>query len=160
MSKIEFSGPTLEAFASSHSVPAETREETAALVNSGDAVFAVRNCQAPWHEDAQDSIVRLLTLGKNWDSYGADAVKEASVRKALHLATRLSWIVNVERPSITATAEGNVGFSWDTGDWSLDAAIDGSGLISYVFLDERDSANEREGRTRNIRELIALATNW
>lgn len=150
---------SVEAFVFSFEALSGTQIDTGALAPPRK-VMAIRTSPADWLAEALDAIERLLTLGKNWDSYGANAVDQESVRRASELAQRLAWVENVEAPSITATPDGDVGFCWDTGEWSLDASVDPTGLISYVLLDEGDPSQEQEGRTRNVNDLAELATRW
>lgn len=150
---------SVEAFANTVSVSAATEDDTRALTRDSPVV-APRERPAPWLNDVLNAIDRLLTLRANWDSYGANAVNDESITWARELARFLSGLVSVDRPSVTATPDGDVAFCWDTGDWSLDASVDRTGLISYAFLDERDPSKEREGRTRNVGDLVELVTRW
>jgi hypothetical protein len=103
---------------------------------------------------------QLLALPGNWNSYGARPVSHDSLARASELAARLSYFVGVTEPVIGATPDGDVSFCWDSGTWSLDVWIDASGLITYVYLDERNRENDRDTRTRDIDQLIPLLTQW
>jgi hypothetical protein len=142
----------VEAFASASPVPAATGDDLAALTR-GDS-------PAPWLDDALQAINSLAGLGGNWDSYGASAIDSESVVSARRLAEFLAGIVSVKPPVVTATPEGDVAFCWDTGNWSLDASVDRTGLISYAFIDERDPGKEYEGRTRDLNDLVEIVTRW
>ena len=66
----------------------------------------------------------------------------------------------VEKPAVGATPDGHIGFSWDEGAWSLDAEILPTGRIEYVYLDERDSAQDREAVALDWAELLEMLTQW
>lgn len=122
--------------------------------------LAVRTDPASWLSDALRAIQSLRALEQNWDSYGAHSVNGDSIAKSKTLAFSLSKIENVAAPTVTATPAGHVGFCWDAGDRSLDAEVYPSGLVEYVYLDRRDSAADREARTRDYEELAMLLSSW
>ena len=121
---------------------------------------AVRTDPASWLSDALEAIRSLGALEQNWDSYGAHTVNDDSIEKSKTLACSLSRIENVAAPTVTATPAGHVGFCWDSGNWSLDAEVYPGGLVEYVYLDRRDSAADREARTRDYEELAMLLSSW
>lgn len=143
---------SVEAFAKFHQVLAATGDDLAALTRGDNP--------APWLDDALEAISSLAGLGGNWDSYGANAVDAGSVACARQVAEFLAGCVSVRPPVVTATPDGDVAFCWDTGNWSLDASVDRTGLISYAFIDERDAGKEYEGRTRDLSDLVGLITRW
>ncbi|HUU98808.1 MAG TPA: hypothetical protein VM487_24005 [Phycisphaerae bacterium] len=103
---------------------------------------------------------QLLALPENWNSYGARPVSHDAAARANEFAAYLSYVVGVVEPAVGATPDGDVGFCWDAGTWSLDVSIDGTGLISYVYLDEENHGNDRDTCTRDIAQLIPLLTQW
>ncbi len=149
----------VEAFYQGTPVPASVEQDTAALSGPG-VVLALRARPADWWVDARNAIRDLLTLPSNWDSYGASSVAPDSVGEALGGVEYLSCVAGVTLPTVTATGEGHVGLCWDVGRWSLDASIAPSGLIRYVFLDERDATRNQEGHTRDYSKLAELASSW
>lgn len=116
--------------------------------------FAYRST-SPWCSLVRRRIQDLLLLQENWDSYGALPVDRRSVDHAVNLARDLATISGVDPPAIAATPNGDVGFCWDKGSWSLDLSVDPDGVISYVYLNEL-SGEETERRTRDVGELIPL----
>jgi hypothetical protein len=145
------------AFARDSALPSTAVGETAAF-SPEPVVVAVRDFPAPWLEQVCDAIERLLELSDNWDSYGAKAIESDAVACAIGVIEHLSHIQNVPEPTVTPTPDGHVGFCWDTGEWSLDLSVDPSGLLSYVFLDQRDPSQEQESRTRNANDLLFFLT--
>lgn len=146
------------AFEQSDLVPADAGQDTVVL--SKPLVVATREAPADWLSDVRSEIQQLLDLQENWDSYGAYRVDRESVQQALSVAAGLSWFVGIDQPTVTATPEGHVGFCWDSGHWSLDASIDSSGLISFVFLDREEPDRDRENRTRYVERLVEFLTSW
>ena len=140
-------------------LPAETQAETAAFF-ADSPVLARHETRPAWLRTTLEKIGKLLDLEYNWDSYGAEPVHVQSVASARGIISFLAEFVGVEAPTVGATPDGEVGFCWDAGDWSLDAYVTTSGRVSYVYLDERDHARDREGRTSNPWELLELLTGW
>ena len=128
--------------------------------HSPGTTLAVRTDPASWLSDALKAIRSLRALEQNWDSYGARTVNDNSIERGKTLVSSLSRIENVAAPVVTATPAGHVGFCWDSGDWSLDAEVYPSGLVEYVYLDRRDSAADKEARTRDYEELAMLLSSW
>jgi hypothetical protein len=128
--------------------------------SEGRPVVALRDHPANWLSVTIKKIDALSSLERNWDSYGADPVDNGSIERARELVEYLACVRNIDAPTVTATPEGNVALCWDEGNWSLDASVDSSGLVAYVFLDEQDSANDRDTWTRDIEVLAALLTRW
>ena len=112
-----------EVFDESEIIPADTGSNVGVLSNFDTAP---REEPAEWLMDALSSLERLRSLGKNWDSYGAAPVNPKSVGCGVVFARHIADFVPVLAPVVTATPEGDVGFCWDTGDWSLDLSIDPS----------------------------------
>jgi len=124
-----------------------------------DAVTSVEYAAraATWLGDALAHVEQLGALPANWDSYGSAPVAMSSIVQACRFVTELAHVPGVMRPAITATPDGEVGFCWDTGRWSLDAAVEPSGAIRYAFV-ASDPPQERESVTRDISDLIPLLT--
>jgi len=141
------------------SVPAQGAAETAALERH-PVVFAVRPFAQAWLATATSELHYMATLQDNWDSYGAFPVDPRCIEHAIDLVHGLAYCENVEVPVVGPTPDGHVGFSWDEGDWSLDAEVLPDGRIEYVYLDERDSTKDRETITSDWRELLELLTQW
>ncbi len=115
--------------------------------------------EAPeWINDLVSRIDALRALGPNWDSYGASPVNMTTIAHAREIARKLAGFVGVTRPVLSTGPNGEVGFSWDTGKWSLDASVDDEGMITYVYLEE--AGREVESRTRDPHDLLLFLTHW
>jgi hypothetical protein len=120
-----------------------------------------------WWPAVEDRIESLRRLGPNWDSYGAERPKEASILAALQILNCLSRIVGVECPETGVTPTGNVTLSWELNDGEgfLDLEILDTFQLNYCHCDQHDEIIER-GLTGDLRfgnELMALAnalTQW
>ena len=124
------------------------------------AVFTVAKRSDPpdWWKQTRQEIEDLRDLEENWDSYDANPIQTASVIFALGTMKYLAGIVGVPQPTVGATPAGQVGLSWDAGDWSLDATIREDGTIHYVYLYESDHSRDVENSTRYVDELLAFLT--
>ena len=134
-------------------------EETTACFQR-NFVSALRESAEPWLNGARQQLEQLALLPANWDSYEAAPVNGGAVSKAAQYLGYLARVVGVPAPSIGATPDGEVALAWDRGVWSLDASVDGSGLIRYVYLDERDHGNDHETRTRDVTQLVHFLAQW
>ncbi|GEM_PF-3912106 len=124
-------------------------------VRSG-VVFRLR--PANWFQSVDRLITSLAALGRNWDSYGAAPIDPEAIMIARQVAHDLAMIDGVPQPVIGGTPDGEVGFAWDAGDWSLDLTVDASPCLHYVYLDRQDPRRETERHVRNLRELAFLLT--
>lgn len=139
-------------------IPAELGPDTVAL-NSAP-VFAKHDTPPSWLPQILTRVGALADLGENWDSYGGRAIDGRSIAAAQRLIDHLARFIGVNAPAVSGTPDGGVGFSWDDGDWSLDAEVLRCGRINYVYLDEKDSAKDRETSKTDGNELLELLTQW
>jgi len=133
-------------------------DETAAW--SRASTFAHRQTPAPWLHGALNKLDGLLTLSSDWDSYGASAIDSDAVGRAKAFVRLVASFVSVPEPTLGASGEGHPAFSWDQGAWSLDASINSTGLISYVYIDEENERANVESCTRDARKLLGYLTQW
>lgn len=140
-------------------VPAGT-DDNLALTRHRQTFVATSDHPAAWLSDTLLLLKRLRTLEPNWDSYGAKPICDASCSHAESVLKKLAHVVNVPEPLVSGTPDGHVGFCWDEGAWSLDAWIESTGRITYTYLDETNSANDREARTDTYQDLVFFLTKW
>lgn len=150
----------VEMFSRARSIATASHSAVAFVARGPGTTLAVRTDPASWLSDTLKALRSLRALEQNWDSHGARTVNVDSIDQSKTLASSLSKIENVAAPTVTATPAGHVGFCWDSGDRSLDAEVYPSGLVEYVYLDRRDSAADREARTRDYEELAMLLSSW
>lgn len=113
---------------------------------------------ATWLEDAICKIQALASLKDNWDSYGAAAINPDSIREALNVVASLAEVDSIDAPSVGAGPDGNVGFSWDGGSWSLDAEILPDERIEIVYLDELNPEDDIEDANASLPDLLSRLT--
>lgn len=128
--------------------------EDMVVFSAGKMPAGLRSRPADWLEETKQQLLGLATLPDNWDSYGAQPVSHDAILRTSEIVAHLALLFGLDAPAITATPEGDVGLCWDHGDWSLEASIDSTGLINYVFL-RAQPVEEHEARTRDIRELAS-----
>ena len=115
------------------------------------------NKRADWLPGALAEIEALRTLQANWDSYGAAPVHPLSIEKACLLVEYLAAHPKVGVPSIGASGDGYVGFSWDEDDWSLDVEVLPGPVVmefTYVYLDPQDDTKDAVGVLYSCRDLL------
>jgi hypothetical protein len=144
-------GPATVAFDKSETMPATTGEEVASFFRG--RTITLRNWPRDWLRNVILELRDLARLPGNWDSYGALPIAQESILAACHIVAHLALVPGIEAPAIVGTPDGDVGLCWDGGGWSLDASVDPTGLIRYVFI-KSQPPEEVEGRTRDVRELV------
>ena len=123
---------------------------------TGFGPFAVPKA-APWILDVARDILRFMSLNADWDSYGGDAVDQATAEAALRVLMVMSQ-TKLPRPSVFAEAAGGVGFEFCTPRAELTLIVHRPGEMSYYFEDLVNGV-EREGEGLPP-ELAALAIDW
>ncbi len=134
-----------------------TSTYSATASGTGEVLIAVRSQPAAWLRDAINRLDEMTQLKPNWDSYGAAPVDGVAIQFAYQLLRCLSRVHGIERPSITATPNGQVGLSWDDGTRSMDLDINSRGRIAYYYEGRGD---ERESETSNVSEVVELLTRF
>ena len=135
-----------------------TAGEETTDVFSRSVARALSDRPAHWLLPATQSLINLLTLPENWDSYGAVQVGRKSIAAARLILEDLSWFDTIAAPRISADPDGNVAFAWSLPRCSLDVEVLPDGAIEYVYLDLEDPGNDVEDTTRNPHVLAALLT--
>lgn len=100
-----------------------------------------------WLPELLARIGGFASLKADWDSYGG---KPTDSKAIAHARTLVVWLagLGMPEPSVSATPNGSVGFSWDEG-WSLDVECRPDGVLSYVYLPQIV-----EGTTRDPGDLL------
>jgi hypothetical protein len=113
----------------------------------GDALCAIRDTPSDWLPKAIRRLTEVINLPENWDSYGAEPVRNISGHFAHVLLGRVSRIETVSCPKISATPDGYVTFVWDDSQRTLELEFLDNGEICYWLDPKTDAHEEEEGRT-------------
>jgi hypothetical protein len=101
-------------------------------------------------------IEELAALKPNWDSYGAPAISE----RALDRAMDILWTIRRSpQPRIVPTAEGGVQLEWYTASEELEVEIRPDGNVEYlleVVDPDSRSTEEHEGKVYDDVDVILL----
>lgn len=84
-----------------------------------DAYIEQLDAKPSWLDETINQIRALSTLEANWDSYGAEPVSPGAINRAVALLTTMAKDVELKKPDISATPDGQVTLMWDT----LDIAV-------------------------------------
>lgn len=117
---------------------------------------------ADWYDECAAKINKLKALGHNWDSYGANPVSHASIYFANLWLKFFAGVVGINCPGISASPDGNVGFSWEWADDTreLDLEILPSGLLHYSYVNETKPNEECEDTTQEVDHILYILTKW
>ena len=151
-------GPTTAFSGDLHTIPAETAHVASALSTPATVALLVR--RPAWLSIVVGKLDGLALLEENWDSYGGSRVDRKSVDHAREFISYLASVQNVTEPAVGGSPDGNVGFSWDHGAWSLDVEVLPCGRYDYVYLDERDRSKDLEASARDGFEFVERLTQW
>ena len=113
-----------------------------------------RTTTPTWLGERLERISALGQLPSNWDSYGAARVDARSIARATQLLQGLAEFQAVERPTVTASPDGNVALCWGNGSKSLDIEVLPDGSVAYAFTHKRDSHQGYEWLTRETKPLV------
>lgn len=139
--------------------PQATREYHYRFLNR----HVVIQSQTPprWIETVVAALDELGGLPDNWDSYGAQPIRHASLLAAVEL---LANVMHEETPLPTAipTNRGTVQLEWHTRGIDLEIEVRGSGRLHVMFEDSR-RGTEWEGDvgadlTRVVKFIHQLTT--
>lgn len=94
----------------------------------------------PWLADLERRVNKLLALGPNWDTYGAQPIRLDHAVDALRM---LSALVDLDSPmpTIVPTAARGVQVEWQIDNVAVEARAGDDGVHIYV----EDDAGESEG---------------
>lgn len=62
----------------------------------------------------------LLSLTKDWDSYGGEPIDPETVDKAVDVALALAHQFPAHPPSLVPCSDGSVQVEWHTGGWDVE----------------------------------------
>jgi hypothetical protein len=102
-----------------------------------------------------DRIEELRELQPNWDSYGAYAISPESIERAKLFVSAVPWADGIPEPSVTASGDGHVGFTWAEKRWGMDLEILPDGTYDYYWY-EVPEGKDKEGSTKDIDDIVAL----
>lgn len=120
----------------------------------GDLVLKVEAPPA-WFEPTLESMIELLRLEEDWDSYGAGAFEPQAIPLGLDLL-RLTMSESTPIPLVVPAPRGGLQFEWHSPRYEIEVEVLPDGLLSYLFEDvEQSFEDEVEGGLSSIAPLLA-----
>lgn len=103
-----------------------------------------------------EGVESLARLKPNWDGYGAPAISEAAIDRAMDIL----WTVRrCVRPRIVPTARGGVQLEWYGVDEEIEVEVLPDGSAEYLLV-QVDAGNrqtdEAEGAVRKDSDVLLL----
>lgn len=95
-----------------------------------------------WLRPTAQTVIELLDLPENWDSYGARPINREIVLFALQLLCE-TMPTDTPAPTVIPTNRGGVQFEWHTRGIDLEIEIQSPERI-YVSYEDQQSGNEWE----------------
>ena len=137
-----------------------TTDNEYTLSGRGDAVLEATpgptirvSGQVPdWFHAARRTMVELLGLPENWDSYGAQPVKPESVLFALEFLLSTTN-EKVPEPSIVPISNGGLQIEWHTHGLDLEVEFEPTGH-GHVTYENRDQGTEWEDELPHARGYL------
>lgn len=106
-----------------------------------------------WAEPTVCSLVRLLHLGPDWDTYGGCPVDPKCVIAALELASD-TFLDDTPVPSVVPTSGGGLQFEWHTGGVDLEIEFLSATRVCGLFEDQETGTCWEKDLTSDQRPLI------
>ena len=104
--------------------------------NGGEFVVEIAGEPPTWVTPTVNALGRVLSLPRNWDSYGARSIDPANVGAAIELALAL-MNDGTPAPAVVPTSTGGVQLEWHTRGIDLEIEIRSPSRISACFEDQR-----------------------
>jgi len=123
---------------------------------------ASRDETADWYDECAAKINELKVLEHNWDSYGANPVSADSIYHAKRLLKLFAGIIGIDCPSLSASPDGNAGFSWQWADDTreLDLEVRPDGRLHYSYINETNPHEDCEDTTQDVDQVLYFLTKW
>lgn len=109
-------------------------------------------------------IKEFASLGDNWDSYGAEAIKWSTIIKAINFFSILvSIFPNAPVPFVAPVCDGEIHFEWEMCSKALKHSIpEGENdPFEYLLIDKTSGRVERTyDRAFSMDEMLDIAVHW
>ena len=106
----------------------------------------------------------FASLGDNWDSYGAEAIKWSTIIKAIDFFSILvSKLPNAPVPFVAPACDGEIHFEWEMCAKALKHTIpEGENdPFEYLLIDKTSGRVERTyDRALNMDKMLDIAVRW
>lgn len=99
----------------------------------------------PWIFQVLPRLKHLLTLGPNWDSYGARPIEPMAVFEAIYFL-HAAMPCQGQPPQIVPTVSGGLQLEWHTGVADLEVEVDAQGRYELSFESGSGGVQEHAGR--------------
>jgi len=106
----------------------------------------------------------FASLGDNWDSYGAKAIKWSTMIRAINFfSIIISRFPNAPVPFVAPACSGDIHFEWKMCSKALKHSIpeDENDPFEYLLIDKSSGKVEKTyGRALNTGEMVDIAIDW
>jgi hypothetical protein len=106
---------------------------------------------------AQNQVSPLISLGENWDGYGASAPDQFAIALAVGFLAALGEIGFTEEPFVTPTRTGGVAFLWERENAELEVRCESTGQLHSFYensLDKISCSGTMSVSEQNAREFF------
>jgi hypothetical protein len=117
----------------------------------GPSQYAERYIMKPGLRKSLNRIVSFSNFERNWDSYGAEPFKPATIARALYLFTNILEGIEQRRksvplPFIAPCSDGGIQFEWETCNKELTIVVppDASQPLEYLLVYSKTSHEVQE----------------
>jgi hypothetical protein len=115
--------------------------------------IVVRGRRSKWTIPVSSQLNKLISLGPNWDSYGAKPISTQRVVQAFDL---LKSIMREQTPvpTIVPTNEGSLQLEWHTQGIDLEVLILGDNSYCVVFEDHKSGVEWERALSSDLSPLV------
>ena len=129
-----------------------------------DTVSIVSSTEPEWRGPVLESMRKLLSLGPNWNSYGAEPIDRRAVQSALDLLAE-TMPPTAPAPQVVPSSRGGLQLEWHLRDIELEVLVLPSELFSVCFedlrshtIEEQEPGSDAGLLTKALHELTRRAT--
>lgn len=110
-----------------------------------------------WQVDAIRKLLQLLSLPRDWDSYGSPPPSEVAVMSALHLILHIDLEYFLS-PHVVPVGGGGVQLEWSLGSREIEVEIDDEGSAGYLKSQHGKPIEEDQISLADLPRIRALLT--
>ncbi|HUY37003.1 MAG TPA: hypothetical protein VMV69_30070 [Pirellulales bacterium] len=112
----------------------------------------------PWVRPTVQGLARLVTLGPNWDSYGAPPIDVSRIQAAVDLL-RAIMRPETPAPAVLATSSGGLQFEWHENGVDLEIEA-GASRDFHVSFEDHHRGEVWEGDVSTDTNGVARCIAW
>lgn len=100
-----------------------------------------------WYKKTAKSLYSILSLGDNWDSYGANRISQETAKAVDELLVNIMHVCSPV-PQLVPSASGSIQLEWHLGGIDLEIEVESLSTSYVSFDDEQNEEQSWEGEIK------------